>query len=134
MGAAEGELGRMKKERSVHSATAHVEATEAIMRNAVLPRVQLAAKASESWGNQAETSDVFQTSTITGIIHVRVTLRIVSDSSSASEIQIIASTKSNVIAIEAQRGHEKRRWPKISLTAEGISSHVDKALHEFLTW
>lgn len=113
---------------------AHVEACEAIMTHAVLRRVELAAKAASNWDPTVQVSGVFQTQTHTGVLHLRVKMTMWPKTTDEAVIEFIGSPKSNVIACEAKKGHSKHRWPKVSLTAEGISTHVDRALKEFLQW
>lgn len=113
---------------------AHVTACETIMKHAVLKRVELAHEAALKWDSQVTVSGVFQTMTHTGVLHLRVKLEMWTGTPSAAFIEFIGSPKSNVIACEGRKGQSKHRWPKIAMTAEGISAHVDKALAEFLAW
>ena len=113
---------------------AHVEACEAIMAAGVMPRLQLAAAAVREWGNIAEVTGVARTETYSGTTHLRGKLVINAGTDEASQIEFIASPKSQVIACEALRSHEKRRWQKISLTSDAISGKCDEIISAFLTW
>lgn len=113
---------------------AHVTACETIMKHAVLKRVVLAGEAALQWDSNVSVSGVFQTQTHTGVLHLRVKMEMRTGTPDAAQIEFIGSPKSNVIACEGHKGGSKCRWAKISMTAEGISAHVDKALAEFLAW
>lgn len=127
-------LKRLDWEQELKRREAHVEACTAIMGIGVLPRMELAAAAVRDWGNKAEVTGVSRTETYTGTTHLRVKLVINAGTKEASQLEFIASPKSMVIASEAQRPHEKRRWQKIALTSDAISGQCDEIISAFLTW
>ena len=127
-------LRRLEWELEQKQWEAHLAACEAIMKAAVLPRLELAAEAVAQWGNHVKVTGVLRTETYAGTVHFRAKILIHEGTPDATYLEFIASPKSMIIASEAMRGHEKRRWQKISLTAEAISNSSDRIIHEFLTW
>jgi hypothetical protein len=134
MGIGEAALREAEYRRQVQAAAAHVEACRAIMRHAVLERLTLAAEAARHWGHDAEVKGIYDTMTHTGVLHLRAKLVLAFGSNRFSRLEFIASPKSMVIATEGERVVERRRWPKVALTAIAISTHADKVIREFLRW
>lgn len=134
VGAARKALSELDAKTRELASGAHVDACETIMKHAVLKRVELARDAALNWDSDVKVSGVFQTQTFTGVLHLRVKMEMRMGTADAAAIEFIGSPKSNVIACEGYKGSCKCRWPKIAMTAEGISSAVDKALAEFLAW
>ena len=134
MGAAAEALKRLEWEQELKRREAHLEACVAIMKAGVLPRLELAADAVRKWGNKAAVVGVMRTETHTGTIHFRAKLVVDEGTAEMRCLEFIASPRSMVIASEAVRAHEKRRWQKISLTADAISNASDRIISGFLTW
>ena len=126
-------LRQMEWELELKRREAHVEACLAIMKFGVMPRVELAA-AMKDWGNTAEVTGVARTETFSGMTHLRIKMMINGGTIEGGRLEFIASPISMVIAAEGERGHEKRRWQKISLTSENISGQCDHVISEFITW
>lgn len=133
-GATADELRRMERERQHKLWLAHVDACLAIMETGVMKRMELAAEAARQWGYKAEVVGVTRTETHTGVIHLRVKLLLELGTSNASHLEFIGSPKSLVIAAEGSRAHQNRRWAKVELTADAISSSIDGVIRDFLKW
>ncbi|MFT4177315.1 MAG: hypothetical protein QM627_11755 [Luteolibacter sp.] len=134
IGAARRALAEIDAETRALAAGAHVTACEIIMKHAVLARVQLARDAAMKWDEKVEVRGVFQTQTVTGVLHLRVKMESGAGTPAFAVIEFIGSPKSNVIACEGRKGYRKHTWPRIAMTAEGISRQIDKVLAEFLIW
>lgn len=134
VGAAAEALRQLEWAQELKRREAHLAACEAIMRAGVLPRLELAAEAIRAWGNQVVVTGIVRTETHTGLVHFRAKMEVDSGTPEARHLQFIASPKSMVIASEAERPHEKRRWQKISLTADSIPNDSDRIISGFLTW
>jgi hypothetical protein len=133
-GAGEDAVDRLEWQREQAIWAAHVDACEAIMRNAILPRMQLACEAVNQYGDNACVTGVFQTQTHTGVLHLRVKLEINAGSSTQARLEFIGSPKSMVIATEGNRWHTNKRWGKIAFSADAISTHADAVISDFLKW
>lgn len=127
-------IWQLEAERQHQAWLGHVEACRSIMRHAVLARLHLAAEAADHWGHDATASGIHETSTHTGVLHLRVRLVLAFGSNRFSRLEFIGSPQSMVIACEAERVTTRRRWPKVALTAEAISSHADQVIRDFLRW
>lgn len=127
-------LRKLEWEQELKRREAHLAACEAIMLAGVLPRLELAAEAIRNWGNQVDVSGVFRTETYTGTVHFRAKMVVDQGTADTRTLEFIASPKSMVIASEGTKAHEKRRWQKISLTADAISGDSDRIISGFLTW
>jgi hypothetical protein len=127
-------LKRLEWEKELKLRESHVEACLRIMQSGVLPRLVLAAEAMLEWGNTADVTGVARTETYSGTTHLRVKIIVNAGTNNQGRLEFIASPKSMVIAAEAERGHEKRRWQKIALTSDGISGQCDEIIRQFLTW
>lgn len=134
VGAAAETLKVLEWEIELKRGKSHVEACEVIMRTGVLPRIELAAEAVREWGNVVDVTGVVRTETYSGTVHLRAKITVDAGTANMKQLEFIASPKSMVIASEGCNSHEKRRWPKIALTAEGISGHCDEIIRSFLTW
>jgi hypothetical protein len=133
-GAATEALKRIEWEMELNRREAHLKACEAIMKVGVLPRLELAAEAVRQWGNKAEVIGVTRSETFSGTVHFRAKLIVDEGTGEMRYLEFIASPKSMVIASEGEKAHEKRRWQKICLTADGISNDSDRIISGFLTW
>lgn len=134
VGMGEAALRELEWQRQQQAWAGHVEACRAILRAAVLKRLELAAEAANHWGHDATVSGIHETTTHTGVLHLRVRLVLAFGSNRFSRLEFIASPQSMVIACEGERVTTRRRWPKVALTAEAISSHADQVIRDFLRW
>ena len=127
-------MRKLEWDESVKRWEAHVEACTVIVREGALKRLELAAEALRQWGNDVEVEGVTRTESCTGVILLRAKLTINGGTADAGYLEFVAAPKSQVIHSEGERRFEKRRWKKISLTAEAIPGHCDEVIRTFMTW
>lgn len=127
-------LREIEARRQVQAVHAHVEACRGIMAMAILRRLELAAEAADHWGHDATASGIHETQTHTGVLHLRARLVLDFGANRLSLLEFVGSPKSMVIACEATRVNERRRWGKIPFSADGISGLADEVIRDFLRW
>jgi hypothetical protein len=134
IGTGAAHLARLEWERQQKLWRCHVEACRSIMKHAVLSRLELAAEAARAWGHDAIARGIHDTTTHTGLLHLRAELKLSFGHNRHSRIEFIGSPTSMVIGIEGERVSTRKRWPKMAFSAEAISTHADTAIRDFLRW
>lgn len=109
---------------------AHLEACRIILVNTAEARLLLAQQAMNEWGHACEVKPVFRIETMTGAVLFRTSLHVTGH----DYLELTVSPKRQVITALAHSNHRKKRWGNVAITAQGISSHIDTVIKEFIEW
>lgn len=133
-GAAWEELRRIEWAEQLRIWNQYLEGCREFLEKSAHARLLLAAEAVQQWGWNSEIKQVNRSETHTGRVYFKTSLILMRETTCHAWLEFICSPTSSILASEAQRLGEKRRWKKASLHAPNMADHLDEIIRDFLRW